>query len=120
MKRLLSLLVIFSLSSCDRHETILREDSPANFSKQSVVIDLQPFDDVPKDYINYVQDHLSKVYKRVVVKGAIPLPSTSYYEKRNRYRADSLINFLRIITPKDHVTLGLTTRDISHTKGKNY
>ena len=41
----------------------------------------------------------------------------AYYPKRNRYRADSLINFLSKHTPDGHITIGLTTKDISTTKG---
>lgn len=41
----------------------------------------------------------------------------AYYPARNRYRADSLLLYLKKQTPKGHVTLGLTSKDISCTNG---
>lgn len=46
------------------------------------------------------------------------MPQAAYYAARNRYRADSLIRMLSDATPKDHVTLAITTRSISCTNGK--
>lgn len=46
---------------------------------------------------------------------SIPLPMKTYYQPRNRYRADSLIRILRDLTPENHITLGLTSKDISTT-----
>ena len=40
-----------------------------------------------------------------------------FYKPRNRYRADSLIRFLRDGTPAGEVSIGLTDKDISTNKG---
>ena len=84
---------------------------------QHIIIDIQPFNDVPKEYVKYIYNNLTKVYGLVEIKKPIKLPQSAYYSKRNRYRADTLINFLKTNTPKGHVTLAITTKDISHTKG---
>ena len=45
------------------------------------------------------------------------MPQQAYYAEKKRYRADTLIKFLSKKTSKNHVSIGLTTKDISHTKG---
>ncbi len=84
----------------------------------SVIIHLQPFDDIPKNHVSYVYAELKKIYSNVVIDKSIPLPKLAYYSKRNRYRADSLIRFLAQLTVNGHVTMGLTSKDISTTKEK--
>ena len=51
------------------------------------------------------------------LKKPILLPSLAFYPKRNRYRADSLIHFLDRMTLDGQITIGLTSKDISTTKG---
>lgn len=50
---------------------------------------------------------------------AAPLPDSAWYEPRQRYRADKLVNFLDRTTSRDiaHV-MGVTSRDISVTNGR--
>jgi len=45
------------------------------------------------------------------------LPTAAFYPSRNRYRADSLIAWLSRSAPADIVFLGITSKDISTTKG---
>jgi archaemetzincin len=88
-----------------------------SFKTNRIVIDLQPFDDLPKEYLNYVHDELKKMYSDIEIKKPIPLPKKSWYPPRKRYRADSLIKYLSGITPEGHLTIGLTTKDISTSNG---
>ena len=62
---------------------------------------------------------LKKVCARVIVNKPINFPSNSLYQGRGRHRADSLIKFLANQTKDGFVTIGLTSKDISTTKG-NY
>lgn len=49
----------------------------------------------------------------------VDLPKSAYYPKRARYRAEKLLDFLKPRMPKDGSRiLGLTSVDISTTKGK--
>ena len=52
------------------------------------------------------------------VSDPIQFPSSSRNSKRGRYRADRLIRFLRNHTQEGDVSIGLTHKDISTTKGK--
>jgi archaemetzincin len=58
------------------------------------------------------------MYPRVELRQPIDLPQKTWNSARKRYRADSLINYLKSICPPDAVILGLTNKDISTTKGK--
>lgn len=105
--------ILFLVPSCNN------SCSEKYFSEQTspIIVDIQPFNDVSDEYVNFIHSKLTKMYRFVELKRAIELPTSAYYSKHNRYRADSLLNFLKTITPKGHITLGLTTKDISHTKG---
>jgi len=83
-----------------------------------IIIDIQPFSDIPEKYVKYVFSELSEIYPNIKLNKAIALPERAYYAKRNRYRADSIINYLRGITPNGHVTIGMTGKDISTTKNE--
>ncbi len=55
----------------------------------------------------------------VEVREPWPLPKPAYYPARGRYRAERLLEFLaEHATERAHVALGLTTVDISTTKGR--
>ncbi len=84
---------------------------------KKIIIDLQPFNDLPQEYLNYVHAELKKVYSDIEIKKSIPFPKQAWYAPRKRYRADSLIKYLSTITPEGHLTIGLTTKDISTTNG---
>ena len=84
-----------------------------------LIISIQPFSDISHDKVNYVASELNKVYSKVEVKQPIPLPGYCKNYDKSRYRADSLIRYLKNRTPKGYLTIGLTTRDVSATKGKD-
>ena len=86
-------------------------------SKQLIIIDIQPYAEIPDNLVNYVYKELCKIYPHVNLFKSIPLPPSAYYAPRNRYRADSLINILKSNTKDGHVTIGLTCKDISSDKG---
>ena len=83
-----------------------------------IVVDILPFDDVTAGLTDYVYQNLIKIYPNVKILKAVPLPKSAFYAARNRYRADSLIDQLALKTPAGHVTMALTTKDISTTNGK--
>lgn len=55
----------------------------------------------------------------VAMREPLDLPKAAYYPPRGRYRAERLLEFLAAnVTTRAHVALGLTTVDISTTKGR--
>jgi archaemetzincin len=111
VKQVLLFLLLIVLFSCQEKE------ETAMVKTQALIITIQPFSDIPDEEVNYVYSELHKVYPNLVIAKKMKLPQSAYYKPRNRYRADSLIRYLRSITPVTHVTIGLTSKDISHTKG---
>ena len=90
---------------------------PNPFEKENkITIDVQPFSGITSEEVNYVVSELKKVYPGIVLNKSIPLPPSAFYAARNRYRADSLIDFLNVRTANEHVTIGLTNKDISTSK----
>ncbi len=91
-----------------------------NFSNTpQLIISIQPFSDISQDKVYYVVNELRKVYSKIEVKQPISLPVYCKNYDKSRYRADSLIRYLKNRTPEGYLTIGLTTRDISTTKGKD-
>jgi len=82
-----------------------------------VIIEIQPFDDISPEETKQVFERVKKVYPLVQLNDKIPLPATAWYMKRKRYRADSLIRFLNRRTADNHVSIGVTTKDISTSNG---
>jgi len=78
-------------------------------------IHVQPFHGMPQETQDYVMKELKKMYPYVELEKPIALPQSSFYEPRKRYRADSIIAYLSRITPRNHVSIGLTAKDISTT-----
>ncbi|AZA85286.1 Zn-dependent protease [Chryseobacterium lactis] len=86
--------------------------------KQAITILVQPFRDVTPQSLKTVTEGIKKVYPNVQVLEAIDFPKNTYYKERNRYRADSIIKFLSERTKEGFVTIGLTSKDISATRGR--
>jgi archaemetzincin len=93
-------------------------DTTQDKKVQPITIDIQPFSDISNEKVNFVYKELSKIYPNIIIKKPIDLPAMAYYKLRNRYRADSLIKFLRKKTKEGHLIIALTSKDISWTKGK--
>ncbi len=82
------------------------------------VIILQPFEKFSDDELNKLYKQFTGISSKVYINPSIPLPKNAYNQKRNRYRADSLIKFLRGRVKNDTVIIGITNKDISTSKGK--
>lgn len=94
-------------------------DKKANLieNNRETVLLIQPFKDMNSETTKFVTAQITKIYPHVIVLEPIDLPKEAYYKERNRYRADSIIKSLSQNTEKGFVKIGLTTKDISTTKG---
>lgn len=106
----IGVLLIMLITSCQQPTNFKKEN------KQPLTIAVQPFSDITTEDVQYVFTELKKVYPNVILQKAIHLPQSAFYPSRNRYKADSLIQFLSVNTPAGHVTIGLTCKDISTSK----
>lgn len=114
MKKINHLLIFFLFIvffiSCEK----INENLSAN---KPIIIDIQPLGDFSNNQIEFVYHELLKIYPNIKINTPIELPKKAFYKERNRYRADTLIRYLSVITSKGHVTIGFTNKDISQTKG---
>lgn len=100
------------LSCHDKSSKKLDADNP-------LIIQIQPFSDIKNQQVEEIAKEIKKIYPHVNILSPIDFPQNAYYKPRNRYRADSIIQFLNATTKGNLVTIGLTTKDISVTKGSN-
>ena len=114
MVRLSYFLFLLLFLNCSR-----KTDSKTLESEKPVVIQIQPFSDMKENEVEQIADGIRKVYPYVEILKAVDFPENTYYRPRNRYRADSIIKYLSSETANGFVKIGLTTKDISATKGKN-
>ena len=69
-------------------------------------------------FANYIHLwNVKKINPKTFIRKAIPLPESTFNAARNRYRADSIINYLNRFGTTDMVVIGITTKDISVSKG---
>jgi archaemetzincin len=116
---ILTSIVFFHCNGNVRTEMkTLQKPQSKNLEQISQRIIIQPFKDLPEDELQMVVNGIKKSLPNVTIAKKIPLPALAYYKPRNRYRADSLIHWLNRNTPTGNVTLGLTSKDISSTKGQ--
>lgn len=106
---LFCLIIVFSCSD--------KQQNPAKNDKEVTIL-VQPFKDIKPESVEFVTNEIKKIYPNVKILQAIDFPENAYYRERNRYRADSIIKFLNGETREGFVTVGLTSKDISVTKGK--
>lgn len=106
MKKYLLLLILVLLSCTDTQK------------KHQKIIVLQPLGDFKIEQAKSVYSKIRTINPDVVLRENIPFPKNSYYQPRNRYRADSIIRNLKNNIGKDSVIVALSNKDISVTKGK--
>jgi len=106
---LFCLLVVFSCS--EKKQKIIEKD------KETTIL-IQPFKDIETEKVNFIAKEIAKICPNVRILKPIDFPENTYYKPRNRYRADSVISYLNKETKDGFITIGLTSKDISVTKGK--
>ncbi|WP_165024680.1 matrixin family metalloprotease [Dysgonomonas sp. ZJ279] len=107
---------LISLWAC-YNENIKEEKHVEVLPPEGVTIIMQPFDDLSPILVDSIYKRLININPSITVLEPIPLPVSAYYSLRNRYRADSLINFLWQRSTTKSVVIGLTSKDISTKKG---
>ena len=90
-----------------------------NASLKGSIIVLQPLGNFPEKILSVLKDSIGRFYPvKVFIAPAKPIPPSFYYTPRNRYRADSIIKWLKKMKPLNvQVIAGITAHDISITKG---
>ena len=116
MKRflILNFLILFLFISCNE-----KKSEQTSVQEKPLIIQIQPFSDMKNVEVELIAKEIKEIYPHIEILKPIDFPENAYYQPRNRYRADSIIKFLNSKTENGFVKLGLTSKDISVTKGKN-
>jgi archaemetzincin len=109
-----SILLIFIHLSCTNKKD--EKDAKGFQTEQQKVIVVQPLGNFKLNQAEKVFKQIKTINSNVVLRQNISFPSNSFYEPRNRYRADSIIKNLKKSIGKDSVIVGLSHFDISTTK----
>lgn len=83
---------------------------------------IQPLGEVDPLILIETKAGIERLYNlKAEVLPKVPLPSSAYYPARQRYRADRLLDYLDSLREPHYIKIvGLTTADISTTKGEFY
>jgi archaemetzincin len=114
-------IIVISLLffSCTEKRQNNKSGTTAEKNKPVFQVNLLPLGKIDKKAIDQLYKNLLLVLPAVKLVAVEPMPAQSYYKPRNRYRADTLISWLRNRSIKGEVWLGVTSQDISTTKGDN-
>jgi archaemetzincin len=126
MKKNLLLLILaiitITFSACRNENSVpLKKLIPTGIptvQKFKLVI-VQPIGKTDSKFVSNCLEELKKVIPRVALNETLPMPKNAYYSPGKRYRADTLINWLKGKVGKDEIIIGITQQDISTTKGKD-
>jgi archaemetzincin len=80
---------------------------------------IQPYGKISKALINDVYQRIKLINPNVKLNSQADLPISAYYSPRGRYRADSIIHYLSRKTARGNVIIGMTSKDVSTTKGEH-
>ena len=90
-------------------------------STPSITIAIQPFNDLDAALLLEVRKGIEELFGPIdiVVLKPCELPAMAFYPPRGRYRAEKLLQYLDSFRGKAYAkVLGLTSKDISTTKGE--
>ena len=110
---LVMVVSVFQFQSCSEKKEFNTAEK-----KEKTVLKIQPFSGISKKSVEEIAAGIRNYYPDVEILPPIDLPQSAYYKPRNRYRADSIIKYLAAKTDNGNITVGLTEKDISVTKGK--
>jgi len=108
------LLCSFLLIACKQTKHDLKRKSVT----KPLFIAIQPLAFTDTQQLHELKTQIETYYYfKVIILPNIALPPQAFYKPRNRYRADSLIRFLKDKPTNTDYIIGITAKDISSTKG---
>ena len=121
--KLLIIIAAFLFSSKDNwsveNKTSTVTVREVDLTEKKIITILPIGNNLSQDIIRTTYTEIKKYLPNVEIGKYTSLPSSAYYKPRGRYRADSLIKWMSARAKKNEVIMGITTVDISTTKGKH-
>ncbi len=109
---ILSSLII---QGCYPEPKVIEIDFPTTSENKKIKIALIPFSGIDAIYPKLLKTEIEVFYNcKVTIVPEQKLPDFAYYKPRNRYKADSLLKYLKQSLPLEHeLILGITNKDVS-------
>ena len=116
----LMIILFISCQSDNQNSTIIEHARQKIKDADKPTIAIVPFSDVNRDLIAELKSSLQKqLTADIFILSSTRLPTNAFYKPRQRYIADSLLEFLKRINEKKfEKILGVTKKDIATRKGK--
>lgn len=114
-----ALFALLFVWACASDENQYLRNPALSAEAKAVTIGLYPLGPFDSTYLGLLKGEVEHFYGyHVVILQGSKLPKSAYYAPRNRYRADTLLDYLLGVRPKtvDYM-VGLTAVDISCTNG---
>ena len=111
-------LSLILISACDNKSKASKPNSSFQLSSnidKKIKIGILPFSEADASYSKLLKSEIELFYNcEVIILPEQKLPDFAFYKPRNRYKADSLLKYLKIKLPKEcDYILGITGKDIS-------
>lgn len=116
MRNLLFCLCIALFCSCSQKQETQPQQSVQQKRQAKVelpTVEVYTIGKVSDQLRDAMIDSLRHHYAKCSFKGNLPLPSSAYYEPRQRYLANRLVEYLEKKHTKNNIVVGLTSVDIS-------
>jgi archaemetzincin len=118
--KLLLLIALLFLAGCKPGDSDKKLPVPAAPEKVSAItIKLLPLGKTTESFISSSYTDLKRFVPNIELMPHEEIPQFAFYPPRNRYRADSIINWMSNRAKANEVYLAITMQDISTTKGSN-
>jgi len=119
MKLMILFIGIWATSSCGQQTSHIDNKWLPHKTGGTVIV-LQPLSYQGK-FLTGLKDSIPKYYPVTVnIAAPVNLPGNAFYAPRNRYKADTILNFIQQIKPAGtRLIVGITGKDISTRKGNN-
>lgn len=103
------------MSGCYPEPKAIEIHFPSASESNKIKVALVSFSEVDVSYSKLLKMEIEEFYGcEVTLFNEKKIPDFAYYKPRNRYKADSLLKYLKQNLPKDHeLTIGITNKDIS-------
>jgi archaemetzincin len=104
LNRPIGYLLLLLLMAC--------QSGPDSIVHTNPVIEIQPLGNLDSNTVLYLKKEIAALYPQTILKPKLALPAHAFYAERNRYSADSILQFLNGITSTGHICIGITNADI--------
>lgn len=121
MKNIVLICFVLVLSACvqspAKQEQLDNKPKTVTTAKKDICVAILPMDGPDKELFEILTKQITLFYGfKAEILAETSLPESAYYKARNRYRADTLLNYLLRIRPaKYDYLIGITEKDISCT-----